>query len=80
MYRKAIPRPFSALGVHMVSIIAYIQLVISMHPPHCDDDIRHLQHEDEEQGYSNDYQEQAQLVASLVTPPIHCCAVGQEEA
>ena len=48
--------------------------------PHSDDNIGHLQDEDEEQSNGNECQEQAQLVASLVTPPVLCCAVGEEEA
>ena len=47
--------------------------------PHSDDDIGHLQDEDKEQSNGNECQEQAQLIASLVTPPVHRCAVGEEE-
>ena len=48
--------------------------------PHCDDDIGHLQYEDEKQSDGNECQKQAQLVASLVTPPVQCSTIGEEEA
>ena len=48
-------------------------------PPYCRNDVRYIKYQDKEDHYGSYKQEWAQVVASLVTSPIHRCAIGEEE-